>query len=107
MEEAVDGDFQKYVVETGAYIRKHFFGTDPRLEQLVQHMSDEELHKLRRGGHDPEKVFAAFQAAKEHKGGPTVILAKTTSTTSSGKLSTMSAGGTVRIRTTGVPPGGL
>jgi pyruvate dehydrogenase E1 component len=77
MEEAVDGDYQKYVVESGAYIREHFFGTDPRLAELVENMSDEELHKLRRGGHDPEKVFAAYRAAVEHKGSPTVILAKT------------------------------
>ena len=77
MEEAVDGDYQKYVVESGEYIRKHFFGTDPRLGELVENMSDEELHKLNRGGHDPEKVFAAYRAAVEHKGSPTVVLAKT------------------------------
>lgn len=77
MEEAVDGDYQKYIVETGAYIRQHFFGTDPRLLELVKNLSDEQLRKLRRGGHDPEKVYAAFKRAVENRGSPTVILAKT------------------------------
>ncbi len=77
MEEAVDGDYQKYIVESGKYIREHFFGTDPRLQQLVKNLSDEQLQKLRRGGHDPEKVYAAFKAAFEIKGSPSVILAKT------------------------------
>ncbi len=77
MEEAVDGDYQKYVVSDGAYIREHFFGTDPRLKELVKDLSDEELQKLRRGGHDPEKVYAAFKAAEDRKGAPTVILMKT------------------------------
>jgi pyruvate dehydrogenase E1 component len=77
MEEAVDGDYQKYIVSSGEYIREHFFGTDPRLAELVEHMTDEEIHKLRRGGHDPEKVYAAYKAAAEHTGSPTVILAKT------------------------------
>lgn len=77
MEQAVDGDYQKYVVETGKYIREHFFGTDPRLSELVKNLSDEQLQRLRRGGHDPEKVYAAFKAAMENKGSPTVILAKT------------------------------
>jgi pyruvate dehydrogenase E1 component len=77
MEEAVDGDYQKYTVEPGSYTRDHFFGTDPRLLKLVEHLSDEEIQKLRRGGHDPEKVYAAYQAAVEHRGSPTVILAKT------------------------------
>src|SRR6185503_10087898 len=77
MEEAVDGDYLKYSVSTGAYIREHFFGTDPRLMKLVEHMTDEEIQKLRRGGHDPEKVYAAYRAAVEHHGSPTVILAKT------------------------------
>ncbi|MFQ5788351.1 MAG: pyruvate dehydrogenase (acetyl-transferring), homodimeric type, partial [Thermodesulfobacteriota bacterium] len=77
MEEAVDGDYQKYIVETGKYIREHFFGTDPRLIELVKNLSDEQLQKLNRGGHDPEKVYAAFKAAVEHIGSPTVILAKT------------------------------
>jgi len=77
MEEAVDGDYQKYSVESGAYIRERFFGTDPQVAKLVEHLTDEELHKLRRGGHDPEKVYAAYKAAVEYRGGPTVILAKT------------------------------
>lgn len=77
MLEAVDGDYQKYSVEKGSYIREHFFGTDPKLLELVANLSDEQIRKLRRGGHDAEKVFAAFQAATEHKGQPTVILAKT------------------------------
>ncbi|MCP5463946.1 MAG: pyruvate dehydrogenase (acetyl-transferring), homodimeric type [Deltaproteobacteria bacterium] len=77
MDEARDGDYQKYSVSDGDYIRKKFFGTDPRLAALVSHLSDEKLRKLRRGGHDAEKVYAAFKAAVEHKGQPTVILAKT------------------------------
>ena len=77
MEELVDGDYQKYVVEPGSYIRKHFFGRYPELLQLVQHLSDEQLRKLLRGGHDQKKVYAAYKAAVTHKGQPTVILAKT------------------------------
>ncbi|MFQ5767899.1 MAG: pyruvate dehydrogenase (acetyl-transferring), homodimeric type [Acidobacteriota bacterium] len=77
MEEVVDGDYQKYVVTSGAYIREHFFGTDPRLLKMVEHLSDDNLAKLRRGGHDPAKVYAAYEAAVEHNGSPTVILAKT------------------------------
>ena len=77
MEEAVDGDYQRYSVAPGSYTREHFFGTDPRLAKMVEHMTDEEISKLRRGGHDPEKVYAAFKAAVDHKGQPTVILAKT------------------------------
>ena len=77
MGEVVDGEYQKYTVSGGAYIREHFFGTDPRLRHLVEHLSDEQLEKMRRGGHDPEKVYAAFKAAVEHEGSPTVILAKT------------------------------
>lgn len=77
MAEAVDGDFQKYTVETGSYIRHHFFGKHPDLLRLVDHLSDDQLTRLVRGGHDPRKVYAAYQAAVEHKGGPTVILAKT------------------------------
>jgi len=77
MEDAVDGDYQKYSVEGGAYIREHFFGTEPRLLKMVENYSDEQLAKLNRGGHDPEKVYAAFKAAVEHDGKPTVILAKT------------------------------
>lgn len=73
----VDGELQKYVVSGGAYIREHFFGKDPRLAAMVEHMSDDELTTLKRGGHDPEKVYAAYKAATEHKGQPTVILAQT------------------------------
>jgi pyruvate dehydrogenase E1 component len=77
MGEVVDGEYQRYTVEGGAYIREHFFGKYPELRQLVEHLSDEQLRKLSRGGHDPEKVYAAFKAAVEHKGSPTCILAAT------------------------------
>ncbi len=77
MNEVVDGQYQKYTVESGAYIREHFFGKSPELRRLVEHMSDEQLRKLGRGGHDPEKVYAAYRAAVDHVGAPTVILAKT------------------------------
>jgi len=77
MEEAVDGDFQKYVVEPGSYTRKHFFGKYPELLKLVTHLTDEQIRKLLRGGHDTRKMYAAYKAATEHKGQPTVILAKT------------------------------
>lgn len=72
-----DGQFQTYSVETGDYIRDHFFGNDPRLRAMVEHMSDEQIRKLPRGGHDYRKVYAAFDAATKHVGQPTVILAKT------------------------------
>ncbi len=77
MMDTVDGEYQKYAVETGGYIREHFFGGDPRLQSLVAHMTDSEIKHLRRGGHDYRKVFAAYEAALNHKGQPTVILAKT------------------------------
>jgi pyruvate dehydrogenase E1 component len=77
MNTTVDGQFQKYSVESGAYIRDHFFGPDPRLRKLVEHLSDEELRNLPRGGHDYRKLYAAYKAAAEHEGTPTVILAKT------------------------------
>ena len=77
MEEAVDGDYQKYVVEPGSYVRKHFFGRYPELLKLVTHLTDLQLTKLMRGGHDTRKMYAAYKAATEHKGQPTVILAKT------------------------------
>jgi pyruvate dehydrogenase E1 component len=77
MNEVVDGQYQKYVVEPGSYIRQDFFGAHPELLEMVKHLSDERIHKLKRGGHDPEKVYAAYQAAVEHRGSPTVILAKT------------------------------
>lgn len=77
MNEVVDGQYQKYVVSPGSYIREHFFGKYPELLELVANYSDEKLERLNRGGHDPEKVYAAYKAAVEHKGQPTVILAKT------------------------------
>jgi len=77
MEEAVDGDYQKYSVEPGSYTRKHFFGKYPELLELVNHLTDDQIRKLLRGGHDTRKVYAAYKAAFEHKGQPTVILAKT------------------------------
>lgn len=77
MEEAVDGMYQKYSVEDGAYIREDFFGTHPQLLKLVEHLNDDDLRRLGRGGHDPDKVYAAYKAAVEHEGAPTVILAKT------------------------------
>jgi pyruvate dehydrogenase E1 component len=77
MNETVDGQYQKYSVESGDYIRKDFFGTHPKLHKMVENLSDGDLQKLRRGGHDPEKVYAAYKAAVGHQGSPTVILAKT------------------------------
>ncbi|HTM06874.1 MAG TPA: pyruvate dehydrogenase (acetyl-transferring), homodimeric type [Verrucomicrobiae bacterium] len=77
MEEAVDGDYQKYSVEPGSYTRKHFFGKYPQLLELVNDMTDDQIRKLLRGGHDPHKVYTAYKAAVEHRGSPTVILAKT------------------------------
>jgi len=77
MNEVVDGQYQKYSVEGGEYVREHFFGVDEELEEMAKHFSNEQLHKMKRGGHDPEKVYAAFKNAVEHKGQPTVILAKT------------------------------
>src|SRR5258708_5988655 len=77
MTEAVDGDYQKYSVEPGSYTRKHFFGKYPELLELVNHLTDEQIQKLLRGGHDSRKVYAAYRAAVEHRGQPTVVLAKT------------------------------
>jgi pyruvate dehydrogenase E1 component len=77
MEEAVDGDYQKYSVEPGSYTRKHFFGKYPELLELVNHLTDDQIRKLLRGGHDARKMYAAYKMAVEHKGRPTVILAKT------------------------------
>ena len=71
MGEIVDGQYQKYAVEDGAYMRQHLFGTDPRLLDMVRHLSDDELKKMRLGGHDPVKVYAAYKAAVETKGQPT------------------------------------
>ncbi|MCO5105091.1 MAG: pyruvate dehydrogenase (acetyl-transferring), homodimeric type [Burkholderiaceae bacterium] len=77
MMETVDGDYQTYRAMDGAYIRKHFFGKYPETLKLVEHLSDEDIWELRRGGHDPEKVYAAFHAANAHQGEPTVLLVKT------------------------------
>jgi pyruvate dehydrogenase E1 component len=77
MGEIVDGEYQKYAVETGAYVRQHFWGAHPQLLDMVKHLSDEQLKKLTLGGHDPIKVYAAYKAAVEHTGQPTVILART------------------------------
>ncbi len=77
MNDTLDGEFQKFSVAGGAYIREHFFGPDQRLRKLVEHLSDDDLAKLRRGGHDYRKLYAAYRAATEFKGAPTVILAKT------------------------------
>ncbi|SDY52555.1 pyruvate dehydrogenase (acetyl-transferring), homodimeric type [Pseudomonas sp. NFACC08-1] len=77
MMECVDGDYQNYKSQNGAYVREHFFGKYPELLELVSDLSDDEIWKLSRGGHDPEKVHNAYAAAMRHTGGPTVILAKT------------------------------
>jgi pyruvate dehydrogenase E1 component len=77
MEEVVDGEYQTYKSKDGAYVRKYFFGKYPELLELVADMSDDEVWRLNRGGHDPHKVFAAYASANKHKGQPTVILAKT------------------------------
>ena len=77
MNQTPDGDYQTYKAENGAYVREHFFGRDPRAAELVKDYTDEEVWKLKRGGHDYRKVYAAFKSATEHKGQPTVILAKT------------------------------
>ena len=72
-----DGQFQTYSTSPGAFIRENFFGSDPRLRKMVEHLSDDQLRNLPRGGHDYRKVYAAFKAATEHTGQPTVILAHT------------------------------
>jgi pyruvate dehydrogenase E1 component len=77
MQDTLDGEYQKYSVETGAYIREHFFGPDQRLKDLVAHLSDDDIAHLRRGGHDYRKVYAAYDAATKAHGRPTAILAKT------------------------------
>ena len=77
MSDTLDGEYQKFSVETGAYVREHFFGPDPRLKELIAHMTDDDILHLRRGGHDYRKVYAAYDAATKAKGRPTVILAKT------------------------------
>ncbi len=77
MEETVDGEYQAYKANDGKFVRDHFFGKHPKLLEMVSRMSDDDVWRLNRGGHDPYKVYAAFSAATEHKGQPTVILAKT------------------------------
>jgi len=77
MNKTPDGQFQTYTVESGEYIREHFFGDDARLRKMVEHLSDDDLRRLSRGGHDYHKVYAAFKAAREHVGQPTVILTHT------------------------------
>src|SRR5688572_22594213 len=77
MEECVDGEYQAFKSHDGAYVRKHFFGKYPELLEMVAHMSDDDIWRLNRGGHDPHKMYAAYAAAMKHKGEPTVILAKT------------------------------
>jgi len=77
MNRTPDGDYQTYKAESGAFIRENFFGRDPRTLKMVEHLSDDDNWKLKRGGHDYRKIYAAFKAATEHKGQPTVILAKT------------------------------
>jgi pyruvate dehydrogenase E1 component len=77
MMDTLDGDFQAFKANDGAYVRKHFFGRDPRTLEMVSHMSDDEIWALKRGGHDPQKVYAAYDAAVKHKDQPTVLLIKT------------------------------
>jgi len=77
MEETVDGEYQAYKANDGAFVRKHFFGKHPKLLEMVSRMTDDDIWRLNRGGHDPHKVFATFHAAVNHAGEPTVILAKT------------------------------
>jgi len=77
MAETTDGESQRMTIADGAYIREHFFGPDPRLRKIVEHLSDEQLRSLRRGGHDYRKVYAAYHAAVRHTGAPTAILAQT------------------------------
>jgi pyruvate dehydrogenase E1 component len=77
MEETVDGEYQNYKANDGAFVRKHFFGKHPKLLEMVSRMTDEDIWRLNRGGHDPHKIYAAYAAAVKHKGQPTVILAKT------------------------------
>jgi len=77
MEECVDGEFQNFKAKGGAYTREHFFGKYPELKEMVSAMSDSDIWRLNRGGHDPHKVYAAYAAATSHKGQPSVILAKT------------------------------
>ena len=77
MEEAVDGEYQAFKAKGGAYTRDYFFGKYPELKAMVSNMSDRDIWRLNRGGHDPYKIYAAYAQAVQHKGQPTVILAKT------------------------------
>ena len=77
MEDTVDGEYQNFKANDGAFVRKHFFGKHPKVLEMVSRMSDEDIWRLNRGGHDPHKIYAAYAAAAKHKGQPTVILAKT------------------------------
>ncbi len=77
MGEIVDGQWQKFSAESGAYFREHFFGVDPRLLDMAKHLSDDQLRRMRLGGHDPQKVYSAYKAAVDNVGSPTVILART------------------------------
>ena len=86
MEEAVDGEYQNYKAKDGAYVRKYFFGKYPELLEMVSRMTDDDIWRLNRGGHDPHKIYAAYAAAVKHKGQPTVILAKTVKGYGMGKI---------------------
>ena len=86
MEEAVDGEYQNFKANDGAFVRKHFFGKHPKALEMVSKMSDEDIWRLNRGGHDPHKIYAAYAAATKHKGQPTVILAKTVKGYGMGKI---------------------
>jgi pyruvate dehydrogenase E1 component len=77
MMDTVDGEYQNYKANDGAYVRKHFFGKHPKLLEMVSRMSDDDIWRLNRGGHDPHKIYTAFSAAARHKGQPTVLLVKT------------------------------
>ncbi|MEP6609263.1 MAG: pyruvate dehydrogenase (acetyl-transferring), homodimeric type [Burkholderiaceae bacterium] len=86
MEETVDGEYQNFKANDGAFVRKHFFGKDPKLLEMVSRMSDDDIWRLNRGGHDPHKIYAAYAAASKHAGQPTVILAKTVKGYGMGKV---------------------
>ncbi len=86
MQDTVDGEYQNFKANDGAFVRKHFFGKDPRLLEMVSRMTDADIWRLNRGGHDPHKIYAAYAAAVKHKGQPTVILAKTVKGYGMGKI---------------------
>jgi pyruvate dehydrogenase E1 component len=86
MMDTLDGDYQSFKANDGAYVRKHFFGRDPRTLEMVAHMSDDEIWNLKRGGHDAQKVYASFDSAVKHKGQPTVLLIKTVKGFGMGKI---------------------